>query len=227
MTAKVAMQTSRQLQHPLLCRDCEDILNRGGETWLLPLLATIDKKFPLLDLIEQFPPDVLDGDLRAYAISRNPRIEIDKLIHFVMGVFWKASIHSWEGGKSSPRIELGPYLEGVRTFLLGETQFPQNMALVLCVSPRENALISISLPYQNSERAVHSFTFHVPGLLCVLNVGKMLRPEMRHVCFATNSAHPILVADLSREITSLGASVFGRAHKSKKLIEFLSRRKKT
>ena len=94
---------------------------------MVPLLATVDKKFPLLDIIEQFPPDVPDGELRAYAASRNPAIEVDKLIHFAMGVFWKASIHSWKRGNKDPLIELGPYRESVRVFLRGETQFPRNM----------------------------------------------------------------------------------------------------
>ena len=111
MTSRIVMQTSRQVHHPLLCRDCEDILNKGGENWLLPLLATIDKKFPLLDIIERFEADVVDGKLRMYAASRNPTIQIHKLIHFIMGIFWKASIHSWEGGSKAPRIEFGPYGE--------------------------------------------------------------------------------------------------------------------
>jgi len=225
MTAKFVMPTSRQLQHPLLCQSCEDTLNKGGEHWLLPLLATIDKKFPLLDIIERVEPDLVDGTLRAYAASRNPDIEINKLIHFAMGVFWKASIHSWEGGSKMPRIELGLYREKLRAFLRAETPFPRNMGLVLGVSPRERALVSISLPYQNPVREWHSFTFHVPGVLFVLNVGKKLGPDMPHICFATNPAHPLLVADLSQDIASVVRAVIGKAHKSKKLIQYMERKK--
>jgi len=224
MTSRVVMQTSRQVQHPLLCRDCEDVLNKGGENWLLPLLATMDKKFPLLDIIERFQPDVVDGELRMYAASRNPAIEIDKLIHFAMGVFWKASIHSWEGGSKTPRIELGPYGESVRAFLRGETLFPKNMGLILSATPREKALVSFSLPYRNPVSEFHSFTFHVPGLLFVLSVGKNLGADVPRVCFGTNPAHPILVADLAQDIASVGASIFGKAHKSRKLIEYMGRK---
>lgn len=224
MSSKIVMQTSRQVQHPLLCRDCEDILNKGGETWLLPLLATVDGRFPLLDIIERVEPDVQDGELRAHAASRNPAIKTDKLIHFIMGVFWKASIHSWESGSKTPRIEFGRYGESVRTFLHGETTFPQNMALVLCVAPRGKALVSFSLPYRNPVNEYHSFTFHIPGILCVLSVGKKLGPELARVCFATNPAHPILVADLAQDIASVGASIFGKARKSRKLMEYLGRK---
>ena len=224
MTAKFAMPTSRQLQHRLLCRACEDVLNKGGENWLLPLLATIDKKFPLLDIIERVKPDAVDGDLRTYAASRNPGIEIDKLIHFAMGIFWKASIHSWKSDEKTSQIDFGPYGERVRSFLLGKTAFPKNMGLVLSVNPREKALISISVPYRNPARECYGFTFHIPGLLFVLNVGKKLPPDMPLICFATNPTHPILVADLSKDIASVGSSIFGKAHKSKKLIEYMARK---
>jgi hypothetical protein len=192
MTSRVVMQTSRQLQHRLLCQDCEDVLNKGGENWLLPLLATMDKKFPLLDIIEQFEPDVVDGELRTYAASRNPAIKIDKLIHFMMGVFWKASIHSWEGGSKTPRIEFGPYGERVRTFLREETPFPENMGLVLNVLPREKALVSFSLPYRNPMHECHGFTFHIPGVLCCVECGKKSRS--RHAPYLLRhkscSSHP-------------------------------------
>src|SRR6266850_1626361 len=55
MTTEVMMQTSRQLQDHLLCKLCEDVLNVGGEQWLLPLLARIDQTFPLLGIVEKFP----------------------------------------------------------------------------------------------------------------------------------------------------------------------------
>jgi hypothetical protein len=225
MSARVVVQTSRQVQHRLLCQDCEDLLNKGGENWLLPLLATMDKKFPLLDIIERLRPDEVDGELHMYAASRNPAIEIDKLIHFAIGVFWKASIHSWEGGTKTPRIELGPYGGRVRSFLRGETPFPQNMGLVLGVLPREKALVSFSLPYRNPVREFHGFTFHVPGVVFVLSVGKNLGADIPRICFATNPAHPILVADLAQDIASVGASIFGKAHKSRKLIEYMGRKK--
>lgn len=225
MTPRVVMQTSRQVQHPLLCQGCEDVLNKGGENWLLPLLATIDQRFPLLDILERFEPDAVDGELRMYAASRNPAIDVDKLIHFAMGVFWKASIHSWEGGNKAARIELGPYRESVRTFLRGETPFPQNMGLVLSALPREKVPVGFSLPYRNPEREFHGFTFHIPGIVFVLSVGKRLGPNMPRICFATNPAHPILVADLFKDITSVGAAIFGKARKSRKLIEYMDRKK--
>jgi hypothetical protein len=212
------MQTSRQLQHPLLCLECENALNVGGEGWLLPLLATIDKKFPLLDIIERFDADVIDGDTRGYAASRNPAIEVDKLIHFIMGVFWKASIHSWRGDDREPMIDLGPYGERVRTFLRGETPFPANMGLVVAVLPREKAVISFNAPYRGSAQDSHNFVFYIPGVQTVLSVGKRLPAEMPAICFATNPLHPLLVADMSSDVLAMFRSIGAKAHKPKKLL---------
>jgi hypothetical protein len=99
------------------------------------------------------------------------------------------------------------------------------MGLVLAVSPREKALISASLPYRNPIREHHGFTFHIPGILFALSVGRRLGPDMPLICFATNPAHPILVADLAQDIAGVGASIFSKAHKSRKLIEYMGRKK--
>ncbi len=221
ITTEVMMQTSRQVQHRLLCQGCEDVLNGGGERWLLPLLATIDKKFPLLDIIEKVPPDIIDGELRGYAVSHNPEIEVDKLIHFAMGVFWKASVHSWRGDRKEPLIELGPYGEKVRMFLHGETPFPEHMGLVLGVLPREKAMISFNQPYRGSAEGCHNFLFYIPGILFALSVGKQLPWEMPSICFASNSAHPILVGDFSQDLMGIFRWAAAKAHKSKKLVEYM------
>src|SRR3982074_2531244 len=71
VTSEVARHTSRQVKHYLLCSVCEDILNRGGETWLLPLLATIEGNFPLFDIITSIPPEADELDIKAYSASKN------------------------------------------------------------------------------------------------------------------------------------------------------------
>lgn len=223
-TTEVMMQTSRQVQHHLLCASCEDLLNNGGERWLLPLLATIDKKFPLLDIIEKLPPDLIDTEGHGYAASRNLEIKVDRLIHFAMGVFWKASIHSWRGDRKEPQIELGPYRDNVRVFLRGESPFPKHMGLVMGVLPREKALISFSQPYPGSAKGCHNFVFYIPGIQFVLSVGKRLPVEMPNICFASNPAHPILVADFSQDVMGVFRRVASKARKSKRLVEYVKTR---
>lgn len=40
--------TDQHVQEDLLCLKCEDILNKGGETWVNPKLATIKDGFPCM-----------------------------------------------------------------------------------------------------------------------------------------------------------------------------------
>ena len=56
LTSNVLMASDRQWQYPLLCFDCESILNEGGEDWCVTKLATFEKTFPLYDLVSANPP---------------------------------------------------------------------------------------------------------------------------------------------------------------------------
>ena len=92
----VVMHTDRQMQDYLLCPRCEDILNKGGETWTIPKLATMRKSFPLYDILTKGPEAGHDETWTMYFAAENADIDVEKLTHFAMGVFWKASVHSWK-----------------------------------------------------------------------------------------------------------------------------------
>src|SRR5258708_19703183 len=78
----VVMATDRQLQAYLLCPECEDRLNKGGEMWLLPLFATYEGPFPFYDLLTKCKPDIVSPEGTGYAPSNNPPIEVAKIITF-------------------------------------------------------------------------------------------------------------------------------------------------
>jgi hypothetical protein len=73
VSSDLVIESDRQLQDYLLCNDCEQNLNRGGETWLLPLLARYKGAFPFHELLTRVAPDVVDGDVEAYAAATKPR----------------------------------------------------------------------------------------------------------------------------------------------------------
>ena len=61
----------------------------------------------MYDLLQKVPPDFAETHLAGYAASPNPDIEVEKLTHFALGVFWKASVHSWRKNENENLIELG------------------------------------------------------------------------------------------------------------------------
>jgi hypothetical protein len=71
ITAKKIVQTSRQFQAHLLCRDCEHRLNKGGETYVLKHMARQipESEFPLYDLLRDEMICDADEDCRVYDTS--------------------------------------------------------------------------------------------------------------------------------------------------------------
>jgi hypothetical protein len=187
--------TDRQTQAPLLCEGCEDILNKGGETWIADKLATWERTFPLCDLLGKQPPDFSEDGTVLYSAANNPEIKVDKLTHFALGMFWKASVHSWSGAGTDPRVDLGPYSEKIRTWLRGETEFPQHIFLVVVISPPLFAQIALIDPYEAERQECRSFFFNVPGILFMLNVGKTVDKSMQFLCIHNNPSHPITICE--------------------------------
>lgn len=219
LTSEVVMPTSRQLQHPLLCSRCENRLNREGENWLLPLLARDDGRFSFYDILSEAPPVSEDRNLRIYATAENHRVKVGKLTHFAMGVFWKASIHSWSGTERNPLIQLGTYREPLRAFLNGEAPFPHKLALTVYTIPPPVRQIACCVPYMASRTEYRIYAFYVPGILFVLLVGNRVPREEGQACFVSNSLHPILVADFGEGLEILRGRIAAHAKISRRLTD--------
>ena len=58
--------TDRQTQDYLLCQNCEDVLNKGGEQWIANKLATWERTFPLYDLLTKVPPEFDEDGMVVY-----------------------------------------------------------------------------------------------------------------------------------------------------------------
>jgi hypothetical protein len=192
---------------------------------VLPKLATWDQGFPFYDLLARIPPDVTEGEGAAYAVSRNPAVNVEAITHFASGIFWKASVHSWLKDRKEPRIELGPYSDQLRQFLLGEAPFPVHAMLNVGIVPPNIKFINALEPYRGSATGTRNYVFNVPGMQFVLTVGKTISPELRATCFHANPLHPIIVTDLAKPMYELYRKQSAKAHKAKKLVEYLAAKK--
>ena len=223
-STQLVIESSRQLQHPLLCLDCEDILNKGGENWLLPLFAKYQGEFPFHTLLTKLPPDVVEGDARVYATARNPEIHTDELIHFAMGIFWKAAVHSWRGGENDSLIDLGEYAEPIRKYLIGESGFPGEMLLMIGVLPTPVTHIAFTVPYRGSSEKWLNFLFYVLGMEFMLLIGKALSQEQFVASFTGNPGRPVLLVNFEPMIQDIAVDVMKRAHKAKNVQRYLQKR---
>jgi hypothetical protein len=208
---------TRELQAYLLCRECEQLLNRNGETWVLPQLAQLDGPFPLLDMLEKVPSVGSGPELAGYLTSNSPEIDTNKIVHFALGIFWKAAVHSWSGSTTAPRIDLGPYEEQVRQFLLGVGPYPRHMALLTVVAPRGKEVVAFMAPEAGKPAKFHAYRFLVPGIEFNLYVGKLMPKEARECCIYSSLPHFIMVNDLREKFLNSAREANATARKSKRL----------
>jgi hypothetical protein len=215
--------TSDQLQAELLCNDCEQILNRGGEQWMVGKLCTFNRQFPLYDILHRQPPIDTDPDGETFSAQTNPDIDVQRISHFALGIFWKASIHSWPFGQ----ISLGPYREAIRTWLRGEAGFPQNIALNVIMSRPAAAQIIMNPPYETTAMGFHTYLFHVPGILFRLSVGKQIPTPEKSLCFYESPEHFIVVSDMvTKKILHANAENFKESKKTKSFEKAVAKQKK-
>lgn len=221
----VVIPTDRQTQDYLLCEVCEDVLNKGGETWLTPKLATMDRHFPFYDLLTRLPPDSVEDGAQVYFAAKNSEIEVDKIAHFAMGLFWKASVHSWTGDGQEPRIQLGPYSDSIRLWLLGDGPFAAHINLAVIVSPPLRAQITFSDPREGVKQGWRSYYSHVPGILFMMSAGKDVSPEMQWFCFHNNPGHPIAVSeDITAHIERMFAGAYNKSRKTRAFVNSRAKR---
>lgn len=212
------VSTDRQTQDYLLCTDCEDVLNKRGEKWISDKLATWERRFPLYDALTKRPPLFDEDGMAVYLGEQNPEIEVDKLVHFATGLFWKASVHPWKAGTSNPRIDLGPYSEEIRKWLRKESKFPEFIHLIVVVEKPQKAQITINDPFEGVRQGWRKFLVHVPGVLCMMAVGKMVDESIRALAI-TNTGNPINVSEeLTGKFETLMAQSLRGAYKTQSFL---------
>lgn len=200
------LATSRQLQQPLLCRDCEDRFNNRGERWVLAKAFTDNGTFGLRNLLLEAQPLHKTDRLAVFAASQIMGIDCAQLGYFAASVFWRAAVVEWATAGPSVHIDLGPYLEPLRRFLVDESPFPENTALCVRVLTIDGLLQTAEVPITTCSQPWFIHQFSIPGIAFSLSVGGRLPNEVRRLCFTKSAEHFIfLVPDLDTQMWMAGA----------------------
>jgi hypothetical protein len=209
-------QSSRQITGHVLCRSCEQTLNVNGEDWVLPNLSTL-QGFPLFEKLTKVSPEMTDEDLAVFACAKVPDIRTDFLVHFAMGVFWKAAVHDWQTGAGVLRLEFGPYAERLREFLLGGN-FPLHAYLMINVVPPSYPTISAYLPYRSRALNFAFHSFYVPGVEFMLTLSRTAPDFLRALCVVSNPMRPVVSGPFTAQfIGKRFADAFEKGHIPAKL----------
>lgn len=196
ITRTKTVQTSSQLKRRLFCKICEDRLNSGGEAWVLRRCLQADGAFPLRDILSNRTPDRLQAPTKVYAADGISEISVSKIAYFAASIFWRGTLHGWNEDGSIP-IDLGPFEERFRRYLLGEEPFPKDASLWVMV--REGGAIKGAIeqltytPLQERVNGLHTCKFPMPGLAFLLIVSKNTPAGHRSMCIVNAPGNPIFL----------------------------------
>jgi hypothetical protein len=98
-------------------------------------------------------------------------IDLAQLSYFALSVFWRASACPWDALDQTMQIDLGPYREKLRRFLLGEEGFPEHAVLIASVSTKTTPQLGAVFPYSNRVNGVWQHRFSMPGMASWLHLG--------------------------------------------------------
>jgi hypothetical protein len=194
ITKTKIVQTSSQLRRRLLCKVCEDRLNSGGEAWVLKHCLQADGKFPLRDILSGRTPDLQasGAPTRVYGAGRITEISVSKIAYFATSIFWRGTLHGWNDDGSIP-VDLGPFEERFRKYLVGEESFPINASLWVMVREGGGIQQLTYTPLQERVNGLRTCKFPMPGLAFVLIVSKNTPASHRSMCFVNAPGNPIFL----------------------------------
>jgi hypothetical protein len=189
-------QDSKQITDYLLCWDCEQRLNYG-ENWFLAHCCR-KNQFRLAAALDSTIPAGIYPRLKIYRAAEIPKLNVKALSYFAAGMFWRAAAHQWKmAGSECKGIELGPYEEELRKFLMDEAAFPQDCVLWITLPETVTPIVNLSLtPYGGRKTTFHVYKLLVLGVGFHLLVGRQIPRELREMCFVRGIGNPIHRTDM-------------------------------
>lgn len=175
-------QNPKQMRAHLLCFECEQRFDRLGESEVLRWLAPkARKKFPLHDRLRVA---LSCGEIPPYSIYRGADVglDADKFAYFTLSVAWRRAIHEWLNfdGTPLPPWNLGVFGEQMRTFLIGEAEFPPNTAVMIIVCSDEHSRQFWTAPSADVACNCLGFEFLARGVYFRALMGHHLRRTNAH-----------------------------------------------
>jgi hypothetical protein len=182
------LKTKTQMKQPMLCQECEQRFDQGGETHVLDVIAPKNtKSFPLHDRMKV-----------AYARDSDPSIsrfygpdfdlDMDKFAYFAVSVVWRAVASQWpmQDGNLTQKVNLGAFQENMRRYLLSETQLPPDLAVIVIVCSDIESRMRFFHPAGSFEAGCINFRFLARGVVFRVMMGYQMLPYLRERSCTSN-----------------------------------------
>jgi hypothetical protein len=174
-------KTKEQIKRPMLCQECEQRFDQGGETHVLETIAPRNRKaFPLHERMRvAYARDSDSSTARFYGPDFD--LDMNKFAYFAISVVWRAIACQWPmpDGNLTQEINLGTFAENMRRYLLGETPLPVNMAVVVIVCSDSESRRGFFHPTGFVEAGCINFRFLARGIVFRVMMGYQMSPYLR------------------------------------------------
>jgi hypothetical protein len=192
-------KSSEQARRHILCFDCEQRFNRNGEKWVLQHCYRGRGVFPLREDLRKRAPLGPISEVEAYSASVE---EVAILAYFSLSVVWRASLCDWPArGRTYESIDLGPYQEQIRKYLLGKSQIPPNIELIVTLSQLGIPVLAFNLPVSYRVDGIRCYSFHIPGISFVIPIARGISSSWLDICLLRSALRPIIISTMSDEHT--------------------------
>ncbi len=210
ITSQISLSTSKQIKERVLCDKCEQLFSKQGETWVMANMAR-PESFLIQKALVATVPIAANESIAYYSSAAIAGINMDALVYFALSIFWRAAAHKWKGVSGFMEgIDLGPFEEAIRRFLLGG-KFPADTVILVSVWPTKDVFPGAYPPCRGKAPRCHYFNFLIPGLEFKLFTGKQIPKELRAMCSYASAEKFIfsamsLVPETMEAFTSLAAT---------------------
>lgn len=194
ISKKITTQKSFQMTQPLLCNSCERRFSENGEAYVLPLLSK-RTGFPILERLTLAQPLFATSDHAAFTCP-SVGFNGEKFGYFGLSILWRAAVRPWKTfDNDTTSVQLNDrHMESIRRYLVGDTGFPSDVAVVLTVATDFLSGQSCSVPYKITDA---TYGFLMKGLLFWFMVGDQIAEQV--ISCAGPEPHMIFVKDCSIE----------------------------
>jgi hypothetical protein len=206
-TPSISVATSRQILDYVLCKECEQRFNTNGEGWVMRHVFLSNGRFPLLEKLEQCPPEQYCESIKLYsAANRGGGIDTTSLGYFALSVLWRASVHDWTflGNKTSS-VTLGRYEEILRKYLLGVTPFPTKAVVMITACTdrlSQEVFYEPTTVVMRRHQPYHTYGFLARGIHFQIFLGATIPWPVRQLCCVSSPGKWIIARDREKEIAS-------------------------
>ncbi len=131
-TPAVVGFSQKQMWKHLLCRECEDMLSKQGESYTLDMVHRGDR-FSLLERMKLAVPIGHSGNVPMFS-GLQVGIKTNNLGYFALSLAWRGAQGPWQTIEGqTTEVSLGQFEEPIRQYLHGDSSWPENIVVMSTV----------------------------------------------------------------------------------------------